>query len=206
MFERFTERARRALFFARYEVAQLGDLTIETEHLLLGVLRESKGLVASVFAEWNVPLADLRRRLEAHARHGDKVPTSVEVPFSGAVKRVLNFAAEEADRLLQPDIKCEHLLLALLRESHSYAAETLTAYGLTLNEVRTFVANHAATVQTALPQAKGGAAAHVFGSSHIQRIGELIRELANAEPNSSEARAVVERIDDELMMLQTMLE
>ena len=50
MFERYTERARRVLFFARYEASQLGSISIETEHLLLGLIREGKGLTSRLFA------------------------------------------------------------------------------------------------------------------------------------------------------------
>jgi ATP-dependent Clp protease ATP-binding subunit ClpC len=50
MFERYTERARRVLFFARYEASQLGSISIETEHLLLGLIREGKGLTSRIFA------------------------------------------------------------------------------------------------------------------------------------------------------------
>ena len=210
MFERYTERARRALFFARYELSHLGGRTITTEHILLALLREPNGLVGRIFEAWNIPLPDLRRQLEAHARHGgDAIPTSVEVPFSQATKRVLNFAAEEADRLLHKDVESEHLLLGLLRETDSFAATTLTGAGVSVDEVRVFIADQGAT---ALPGPREAArssvldaATHALASTHIQRITELVRDLAKAEPNSDDSRALIDRIDDELMMLQQLL-
>lgn len=205
MFERYTERARRALFFARYELSQLGGDTIVTEHILLALLRDANGLVGRVFAEWNISLSDLRRQLEARAPHGDRLRTSVEVPFSQATKRVLNFAAEEADRLLQKDIECQHLLLGLLRENDSFAATTLTGYGMSVDAVRAYIAAQAARLPLS-QEAEGrspafDAAAHSLASTHIRRIADLVRDLAKAESNSEESRGLIERIDEELMML-----
>lgn len=131
----------------------------------------------------------------------------MEVPFSEATKRVLNFAAEEADRLLQRDIECEHLLLGLLREKDSFAATTLTGCGMSVDAVRASIATQAATALPISREAAGrspafDASARSLASTHIQRITDLIRDLAKAERNSEESRALIERIDDELMMLQ----
>jgi hypothetical protein len=137
MFERYTERARRVLFFARYEASQLGSVTIETEHLLAGLMREGKGLCARIFARAHLPLADMRLEIESRsAFRGEKVSTSVEIPFSAETKRVLGFAAEEADRLLHDYIGTEHLLLGLLREERSVAASILMDKGMRLHTVR----------------------------------------------------------------------
>lgn len=122
MFERYTEHARRVLFFARYDLSHIGGRAITTEHLLLGLLREPIGVVGRVLATSNIPVPDLRRQLEEHMRHEDTVPTSAEVAFTEAAKRVLNVAAEEADCLSHKDIESEHLLLGLLRETDSFAA------------------------------------------------------------------------------------
>jgi ATP-dependent Clp protease ATP-binding subunit ClpC len=136
MFERFTESARRALFFARYEVSQLGATSIEPEHVLLGLTRESKGIIARILALSQVSPDDIRRQIESRAAFRQKIATSVEIPFSAETKRVLQFTVEEADRLGHSYIGTEHLLLALLREEHSVAASILTALGLRLDEAR----------------------------------------------------------------------
>ena len=99
MFERYTERARRVLFFARYEASQLGSISIETEHLLLGLIREGKGLTSRIFARSHLSLENIRKEIEGRTVFREKVSTSVEIPFSAETKRVLQFAAEEADRL-----------------------------------------------------------------------------------------------------------
>ena len=136
MFERYTERARRVLFFARYEASQLGSISIETEHLLLGLIREGKGLTSRIFARSNLSLENIRKQIEGRTVFREKVSTSVEIPFSGESKRLLQFAAEEADRLLHNYIGTEHLLLGILREERSVAASILKEKGMRLNSVR----------------------------------------------------------------------
>ena len=136
MFERYTERARRVLFFARYEASQLGSISIETEHLLLGLIREGKGLTRRIFARSNLSLEHIRKQIEGRTVFREKVSTSVEIPFSGESKRLLQFAAEEADRLLHNYIGTEHLLLGILREERSVAAKILMEKGMRLNSVR----------------------------------------------------------------------
>ncbi len=136
MFERYTERARRVLFFARYEASQLGSISIETEHLLLGLIREGKGLTSRIFARSHLSLEGIRKDIEGRTVFREKVSTSVEIPFSGETKRVLQYAAEEADRLLHNYIGTEHLLLGILREERSVAATILNEKGMRLNTVR----------------------------------------------------------------------
>src|SRR6187397_1355576 len=125
MFERYTERARRVLFFARYEASQLGSISIETEHLLLGLIREGKGLTSRIFARSHLSLENIRKEIEGRTVFREKVSTSVEIPFSA-----------EADRLLHNYIGTEHLLLGILREERSVAASILMEKGMRLNTVR----------------------------------------------------------------------
>ena len=136
MFERYTERARRVLFFARYEASQLGSVSIETEHLLLGLIREGKGLTSRIFARSEVVLDSVRKEIEGRTVLREKVSTSVDIPFSAETKRALQCAAEEADRLLHTYIGTEHLLLGILREDRSLAASILMEKGLRLSAVR----------------------------------------------------------------------
>src|SRR3990172_20225 len=99
MFERYTERAKRVIFFARYEAAQLGSNSIETEHLLLGLIREGKGLTSRIFVKSHLSMESIRKEIEGRIVIRDQVSTSVEIPLSPESKRVLTFAAEEAERL-----------------------------------------------------------------------------------------------------------
>src|ERR1700749_3275509 len=139
MFERYTEKARREIFFARYEASQFGSPCIETEHLLLGLLREDKAL-ANRFLRSSASVESIRKQIEAHTTMRDKVSTSVDLPLSHECKRVLAYGAEEAERLNHKHIGTEHLLLGLLREEKSFAADILHERGLRLSQVREEIA------------------------------------------------------------------
>ena len=114
----------------------MGSQSIETEHLLLGLIREGKGLTSRLFARANVGLDAIRKEIEGRTVFREKVSTSVEIPFSSETKRALQFAAEEADRLLHNYIGTEHLLLGILREERSLAATILVDKGMRLKAVR----------------------------------------------------------------------
>jgi ATP-dependent Clp protease ATP-binding subunit ClpC len=135
MFERYTEKARRVIFFARYEASQFGSPYIETEHLLLGLLRENKAL-AHRFLRSPASVESIRKQIEGHATIREKVSISVDLPLSNECKRVLAYAAEEAERLSHLHIGTEHLLLGLMREKGSMAAAVLREEGVDLEEVR----------------------------------------------------------------------
>jgi ATP-dependent Clp protease ATP-binding subunit ClpC len=135
VFERFTEKARRVIFFARYEASQYGSPYIETEHLLLGLLREDKAL-ASRFLKAHSSIEAIRREIESRITVRERIPTSVDVPLSHECKRILNYAQEEADRLGHKHVGTEHLLLGTLREEKSFAAEILQERNLRLSAVR----------------------------------------------------------------------
>ena len=135
MFERYTEKARRVIFFARYEASQFGSPYIETEHLLLGLLREDKAL-ANRFLRSHAAVDSIRKQIEGHTTIREKVSTSVDLPLSHECKRVLAYGAEEAERLNHKHIGTEHLLLGLLREEKCFAAEILHERGLRLSTIR----------------------------------------------------------------------
>jgi ATP-dependent Clp protease ATP-binding subunit ClpC len=135
MFERYTEKARRVIFFARYEASQFGSPFIETEHLLLGILREDKAL-SNRFIGNHVSFESVRKQVEQHTTVRESVPTSVDLPLSHESKRVLAYAAEEAEVLAHKHIGTEHLLLGLLREETTFAAELLRDRGLRLAAIR----------------------------------------------------------------------
>src|SRR5437763_6420175 len=140
MFERYTEKARRVIFFARYEASQFGAPAIEPEHLLLGLMREDKTLTARFLARAQASLESIRKEIEGRAPLREKISTSVELPLAPETKRVLAYAHEESDRLQHRHIGTEHLLLGLLREGRSMAAEILVERGLRLAAVREEVA------------------------------------------------------------------
>jgi ATP-dependent Clp protease ATP-binding subunit ClpC len=136
MFERYTERARRVLFFARYEASELGSTSIEPEHLLLGLIREGKGLTTRIFAHWQISLDSIRKEIEGRVPWHHELSTSVEIPLSPGAKRALQSAADEADILRQNLITTEHLLLGILHEEQSVAAIILMEKGMQVDGVR----------------------------------------------------------------------
>jgi ATP-dependent Clp protease ATP-binding subunit ClpC len=140
MFERYTEKARRVIFFARYEASQFGAPAIEPEHLLLGLMREDKTLTGRFFPRAQVSIESIRKEIEGRTLLREKISTSVELPLAPETKLVLAYAHEESDRLQHRHIGTEHLLLGLLRGDRSMAAEILYERGLRLNAVRDEIA------------------------------------------------------------------
>jgi ATP-dependent Clp protease ATP-binding subunit ClpC len=135
VFERYTEKARRVIFFARYEASQYGSPYIETEHLLLGLMREDKAL-ANRFLRQQGSIESIRKEIEARITIRERISTSVEVPLSAECKRILNMAAEEAERLGHKHVGTEHLLLGILREEKCFGSEILMERGLRLSSLR----------------------------------------------------------------------
>jgi uncharacterized protein (TIGR02246 family) len=137
MFERYTEKARRVVFFARYEATHYGSNTIEAEHLLLGVMREDQ-VVANQLARAGAGMEALRRKIEADksVRGRKPISTSVNVPLSQDCHRILKRAAEEADRLGHQHVGTEHMFVALVAESQTWAGALLREFGLNAAELR----------------------------------------------------------------------
>jgi ATP-dependent Clp protease ATP-binding subunit ClpC len=150
MFEKYTEKARRVIFFGRYEASQFGSPYIEIEHLLLGLLREDKALT-NRFLRGQVEA--IRKQVEDHTIIREKVSTSVDLPLSNEGKRVLTYAAEEAARLSHQHIGTEHLLLGLLREETSFAAQILNEHGVRLSAVREELSQATEEAQPVTPKA-----------------------------------------------------
>ncbi|MDR0310467.1 MAG: ATP-dependent Clp protease ATP-binding subunit [Acidobacteriota bacterium] len=153
MFEKYTERARRVIFFARYEASQFGSPLIETEHILLGLFREDRGLAARFFPGAPASIHNLRKEIERFTTTRERIPISVDIPFSEESKRVLTNAADESVRMNHRFISSEHLLLGLLREEKSVAAEILRDYGIRASAIREEM-TQAADEKHSAPRAK----------------------------------------------------
>jgi ATP-dependent Clp protease ATP-binding subunit ClpC len=98
MFERYTEKARRVIFFARYEASQYGSMSIETEHLLLGLFRQDHALARKFLSEKG-GAQSLRDEIESQITRGERLSTAIEIPISAECGRILNKAGEESERL-----------------------------------------------------------------------------------------------------------
>lgn len=135
MFEIYTEAARRVIFFGRFETSALGVEVIDTEHLLLGLIRQDQRLVDRLVGA-PLDIEAIRQTIKDRTGGSGTTPTSVDMPLSMAAKRVLAFAADESSRLKHPHIGTEHLLLGLLLEEASVAADLLRGMGLSVEKVR----------------------------------------------------------------------
>jgi ATP-dependent Clp protease ATP-binding subunit ClpC len=142
MFERYTDTARRVIFFARYEASAFGSTSIDTHHLLLGLLREGGGVTGQILDRGQVRSEEVRREVEARGVPPGPTPTSVDIPLAPAAMRTLRHAAEEARRLNVTYIGTEHLLLGLLHEQEGLAAGIMGAKRLRLEDVREEVRLH----------------------------------------------------------------
>ncbi len=137
MFERYTERSRRVIFFARYEALQYGSPVIAPEHILLGLLREDKSLAARHFpGRRGVTVDSVRREVEDRIVVRDRIPQSAELHLASETKRILFYASEESRHLKSRFIGPEHLLLGISREERSIAAEILFQLGMRPQDIR----------------------------------------------------------------------
>ena len=134
MFERYTERARRTIFFARYSASQYGSMTIETEHLLLGILREDPNLIRRFLPSKSNE--NIRAEVEKCLTIRPKLSTCIDMPLSNECKRILASACAEADMLNHRQVGVEHLLLGILQEQESAASQVLYSAGLNFPALR----------------------------------------------------------------------
>jgi heme-degrading monooxygenase HmoA len=137
VFERFDESARRSLFFARYEVTQLGGLTIEPEYLILGILRDSPQTILR-FAAPGTTDGAIREALRLPSGR-EKVSTSVEIPFSADAKEILTQTRIEADDLKNHWIRPEHILLGVMGKTSGAATRALHDAGVGANAIREYL-------------------------------------------------------------------
>jgi len=180
MFERYTERARRAIFFARYEASQYGSPTIESEHLLLGLLRENEPL-----RQWTpkAQLDEIRRWIDAQTPQRPRISTSIDLPLSASSKLILKAGAEEADRLAHRYIGTEHLFLGLFAVEDCLAAKLIRQPGVDPAAMRLKLSGQPEFKETALqgeahlrPQPVPSAWVEIHG---VQRSAGYIRDVVS---------------------------
>jgi len=180
MFERYTEEARRSLFFARYESSILGSISIEPEHLLLGILRQGQDVVDLISA----PVANaIREQILRQTTGREPISTSVEIPFAKETKRALEEAAKQADDLAHAHIGSEHLLLALATTARTDTI--LKANGIAVSALREQVGGR----RTAAVRQVDAAVA-------------LVRSIGEEHAQTPEAQRLVERICSDLAELR----
>ena len=136
MFEKFNEKARRALFFARYEASKLGSRVIESEHVLLGILREGEETVTELFRRFHVKPDEIRREIEGERVFVERISSTAELPLSEESKKILAYAAHEAESMLHAAVGSEHLLVGILRVEGCLAMRMLSQQGFDVYTLR----------------------------------------------------------------------
>ncbi len=136
MFEKYNEKARRALFFARYEASKLGSRVIESEHVLLGILREGEETVTDLFRHFHVKPDEVRREIEGERVFVERISSTAELPLSEESKKILAYASHEAESMLHSSVGSEHLLIGILRVEGALAMRILAQYGFDVYTVR----------------------------------------------------------------------
>ncbi|MGQ9657725.1 MAG: ATP-dependent Clp protease ATP-binding subunit [Fimbriimonadales bacterium] len=140
MWQRFTERARKVIFYAQEEAQRLGESQVSTEHLLLGLVRESDSVAARILDRMGVSLQRIRNEIERYATRGE-TRFGAEMQLTSRAKRVIDLAYDEARQLNNNYIGTEHLLLGLIREGEGLAARVLHKLGVELDRARREVMN-----------------------------------------------------------------
>ena len=136
MHDRFTDRVRRVIYFARDEASRLQHDYIGTEHLLLGIVREGEGIAAKVLSKLDLDFEQIQQAVESMVKSSGGTLTIGEIPFTPRAKRVLELAIEEARLLGHNYVGTEHLLLGLIREGEGVAAQVLHELGVDRKRVR----------------------------------------------------------------------
>ena len=135
MWQRFTERARKVVFYAQEEAGRLGENYVSTEHLLLGLVRENDSVAARILDRIGVSLGRIRSEIERQVAHGDG-RLGQDMQLTPRAKRVIDLSYDEARNLNNNYIGTEHLLLGLIREGEGLAGRTLEKLGVDLERTR----------------------------------------------------------------------
>jgi len=152
MFEKFTERGRKVIVYAREEAERLQNDYLGTEHILLGTLREEDGIPVTVLRKMGIDVDQIRLEVERNLPSTGNTLTFGDIPFTPRAKKVLEYAVEEARLLGHNYIGSEHLLLGLIREEEGIGGKILRSFGVNLLGSRQLVINYlrrAATQVTA---------------------------------------------------------
>lgn len=174
MWQRFTERARKVVFYAQEEAQKFGEGYVSTEHLLLGLVREPDSVAARVLDRMGVSLSRVRAEVEKQLPRGD-ARQSQEMALTPRAKRVIDLAYDEARNLNNNYIGTEHLLLGLIREGDGLAGRVLNKLGVPLDRARSEVM----ALQDNEGQTRGGSrgGSSTAASAKTQTLDEFGRDL-----------------------------
>ena len=202
MLERFTDRARTVVVLAQEEAGMLGRNWIGTEHILLGLIRESEGVAARALESLGIRLEAVRQQVEEIIGQGQQAPSG-HIPFTPRAKKVLELSLREAQQLSHNYIGTEHILLGLIREGEGVAAQVLVKLGADLNRMRQQVIQLLHGYEGKEPGSAGGpeheeSARHPAAQAAMEaRIVRSARVFSQAQMDSVMGRIgeVVSRLD-----------
>jgi ATP-dependent Clp protease ATP-binding subunit ClpC len=181
MWQRFTERARRVVFFAQEEAGRLGESYVSTEHLLLGLVRENDSVAARILERLGVSLGRIRSEIERQVTRGDG-RLGQDMQLTPRAKRVIDLAYDEARQLNNNYIGTEHLLLGLIREGEGLAGRVLAKLGVDLEHTRREVMALQDNDSSAGGPPQGGANRHHRSRTPtLDEFGRDLTELARNE-------------------------
>jgi type II secretory ATPase GspE/PulE/Tfp pilus assembly ATPase PilB-like protein len=198
MWQRFTEKARKVIFFAQEEAGRLGNNYLHTEHLLLGLVRENDTAAARILERMGVSLESIRAKVEKQVKRGKG--TGQDIQLSPRAKRVIDLAYDEARQMNNNYIGTEHLLLGLVRESEGPAARVLKKLGVDLDKTRLEASQM--SPREGVPKTSGNewrtpATDSLETQEHIN---EDRRSLAESVPFSAESDIPVIRLANTFLM------
>ena len=136
MWERFTERAKHVVSAAREEATRLNSEYVRTEHILLGLCRESEGIAARALEDLGVDIDGLAQEIEQQCQRGTATVSGEEIAFTPRAKKVLELAVDEARRFNHSYIGTEHILLGLIKEGEGIAAKVLQDMKIDLGRIQ----------------------------------------------------------------------
>ncbi|MFN3684317.1 MAG: ATP-dependent Clp protease ATP-binding subunit [Fimbriimonadaceae bacterium] len=179
MWQRFTERARKVVFYAQEEAQRFGEGYVSTEHLLLGLVREQDSVAARVLDKLGVSLSRIKAEIEKQLPRGD-VRNNQEMSLTPRAKRVIDLAYDEARNLNNNYIGTEHLLLGLIREGDGLAGRVLNKLGVDLERARREVMNlqdgDSGSARPGSSQ-RGSSSSREAAASRTQTLDEFGRDL-----------------------------
>ncbi|MDP6380546.1 MAG: Clp protease N-terminal domain-containing protein, partial [Phycisphaerae bacterium] len=177
MFERFTDRARKVVALAQQEAQRFNHEFVCTEHILLGLVKEGSGVAANVLRSLDVDLKKVRLEVEKLVKSGPDMVTMGKLPLTPRARKVIEYAIEEARHLGHNYVGTEHILLGLLREQDSVAAQVLMNLGLRLDEVRMEVMNILGAAAQDVAEAEGVAGPADRSKSKTPALDSFGRDL-----------------------------
>jgi ATP-dependent Clp protease ATP-binding subunit ClpC len=176
MFEKFTERGRKVIIYAKEEAEKRQNDYLGTEHLLLAVLKEEDGLPVAILKRMGITPEEIRLEIERNLPQGTNIMTFGDIPFTPRAKKVLELAVEEARLLGHNYIGSEHILLGLIREEEGIGGKILRNLGANLLGARQLTINFSIRAHTSTKEKRSTTPAlDEFGRdlTHLAKEGKL---------------------------------